>query len=196
MISATWGLRLQIRADEHAGPRHEINDLSHKSFINMASCTLMSITPSVQLYRKHRPPSSLFMLCQCGILQKIVRLALSWRVALSSPSYSSWLLLSSLLRLSRCQGSSVIYWGFHADKHSNSAAAVPTSSNIQTRTQTHASSLAHILPRFWLRIRAKQKLLWARPFVWFLIIVFFQHPFLLFPLLLPCYCSPWSCYSC
>lgn len=84
------------------------------------------------------------------------------------------------LHLSPCLSSSFIYCKA-SDKHGYSAAAEPTRSHTLTRTQTYASALARMhVPRFWLVIRAKQTLLWARLFVWFLPIVLSQHTLLIF----------------
>lgn len=134
--------------------------------------------------------SCLFIICQCGPLQKIVRLALSRQLL------SSWvtvaLLWPSLLHLSPCQDSSFIYRKAFTQINTATQQLPRTHTHTHANTRTHTGT--HTLPDFGLwSEQNKTRLLWARLFVWFLsfflLIVPTQHALLTLLLL---DCSPSS----
>lgn len=140
------------------------------------------------LESKHR--SCLFMICQYGPLQKIVRLALSRELLSSSLSLFSWVTVAplwpSLPHLSPCQDSSFIYR--KAFTQINTATQqLPCTHTHSPHTWAHASAFCAPArtPDFGLWSKQnKTRLFWARLFVWFLSfflsIVLAQHTFLIF----------------
>lgn len=125
--------------------------------MNLQSCS------HLQLCFAQKRCSWLFMICQYGPLQKIVRLALSGELLSPARSLSFRVtvafLWSSPSHLSPCQDSSLIYHKAFIQINTATQQLPRTHKLAHTHTHTGRHTQVHFVhqhaPRFWLMIRAK-----------------------------------------
>ncbi len=136
-----------------------VNGRGHSSFINMASLSLMSLTPSALLCSKANIARVYSWYANTGHFKRLS--GWHFQESCSLPftrSLSSWvtvaLLWPSLLHLSPCQDSSFIYR--KAFTQINTATQQLPRTHTHTRRRTQAFFSHRHAPRFWLMIRAKQ----------------------------------------